>query len=262
MLGTTTIDARRRRRGRRALRHGRRRRSTTCARRPPRRSSARSSRCRRWCRRCKVGGQRLHELARAGDRGRARAAAASPCTASTSTPTRRPGRVRASTSSARRAPTSARWPPTSARALGGGAHLRNLRRTRDRLVQRRPTPRRSTRSTPTHVLLRRPTRCVTTRRCVVDADGRRRRSRTVAARCDASRVTDGAVGGARPRRRAARGVRRRPRPAVVARRPCSPGRSLAPMEVDHRSGARARAPTGARWSPSAPTTACTSATGR
>ena len=43
-----------------------------------------------------------------------------------------PGRARwctGSRSSARRAPTSARSPPTSAHALGGGAHLRNLRRT-------------------------------------------------------------------------------------------------------------------------------------
>ena len=84
------------------------------ARRDARASSATSSRCRRWCRRCKVGGRRLHELARAGeeverkprpvriDRFDARGVRARART-----------RRRRCSSSARAAPTSARWPPTS-----------------------------------------------------------------------------------------------------------------------------------------------------
>ena len=53
------------------LGHGRASPWTTCGRRPPR-SPGSSSRSPPWCRPCKVDGRRLHELARAGHRGRAR----------------------------------------------------------------------------------------------------------------------------------------------------------------------------------------------
>ena len=84
----------------------------TCAggRRAPRRPII--SRCRRWCRRCKVDGRRLHELAREGIEVER---APGPVTVHrfdvepTADPLVLPHRGRR----ARRAPTSGRWPPTS-----------------------------------------------------------------------------------------------------------------------------------------------------
>ena len=76
----------------------------------------------------KVDGRRLHELAREGIEVEREPR---PVTVHRFEvePTDDPLGVCGSRSSARRAPTSARSPPTSARLLGGGAHLRNLRRT-------------------------------------------------------------------------------------------------------------------------------------
>ena len=77
----------------------------------------------------KVGGRRLHALARAGHRGRAGAPAGDRAPLRRSADRPSPGSSR-SRSSARRGPTCGCWPPTWAPLLGGGAHLRNLRRTR------------------------------------------------------------------------------------------------------------------------------------
>ena len=112
-------------------------------------SPAPSSRCRRWCRRVKVGGRRLHD---AGP-GRASRSSGPPagdaCTGSTSTPTSTPAPRGAagSRSSARRAPTSGagRRPGPGARRRGPPAEPAADPR---RVVHRRRRPARSTSSAP------------------------------------------------------------------------------------------------------------------
>ena len=78
----------------------------------------------------KVGGRRLHELARQGIEVER---AARPVTVSrfdTAPDPAQPGRATGPRWCARRAPTSACWPQDLGRALGGGAYVANLRRTR------------------------------------------------------------------------------------------------------------------------------------
>ena len=108
---------------------------------------ARSSRCRRCTRPCTTRAQRLYELARAGHRGRARAARGGHSrdlevedVAGESRP--------AVASCAAREPTCGRSPPTWARALGCGAAVRAARAHARRPIRARATPRRGMRSRP------------------------------------------------------------------------------------------------------------------
>ena len=100
----------------------------------------------------KVGGRRLHELARAGIEVER---APRPVTVA---PLRRASRggpspaCSASRWTARRAPTCGSLAADLGPALGGGAHLRNLRRTRGRFVHRGRRPPARRRSDPAHVL--------------------------------------------------------------------------------------------------------------
>ena len=150
-----------------------------------------------------------------GHRGRARGRARSPSTASTvgEPPSRAASRSR---SPARRAPTSARSPPTSARALGGGAHLRDLRRTAIgsfTVDQARAVEALDARG----ACCRRPRRCATSRRwrwttdVAADVGSRQgpRRRRAWAS------TGDGPVAGGRARRRRSSPCTRRHRGATA-----------------------------------------------
>ncbi len=104
----------------------------------------------------KIGGRRLHQLARQGlvvDRPARTVTVtrfALALLAGSATPVRSAvGRSSAPRSTAPRGPTSAAWPPISAALLGGGAHLRNLRRTAVGPFTRRPKRWPSTRSAST-----------------------------------------------------------------------------------------------------------------
>ena len=141
----------------------------------------------------KVGGKRLHELAREGKEVEREPR---PVTVHRFDVEADDGRARVSTgsrSSARRAPTCARWPPTSATRSAEAPTCATLRRDRHRLVHpgRGPAARRSRRAAG------RARRCATIRSVTVDAG--RRRATSASARCcraTASGVVgDGPVGG-------------------------------------------------------------------
>ena len=161
----------------------------------------------------KVDGQRLHELARAGHRGRAGAPPGDRPPLRRRAARRRPGRLSRSRSSARRAPTSARWPPTSATRSAAAPTCATCAAPPS---ARSPSPR-PARSTPSWCC-RRARRCATTRRSVV----RPTTSRVaVGLRQGARRATRWASSGDGPwavldaRRRPAGGLRARTRDATV-----------------------------------------------
>ena len=230
------------------------------------RSPATSSRSRRWCRRSRSDGKRLHELAREGIEVEREARPVTVHRFDGGARPIEPNVLPRSRSSARRAPTSASLAADLGRALGGGAHLRDLRRTAigsftvDEAVPLDGLdPERS---------CRRPTRSATCARVAVDdASGGRRRGRQGAgarpARCRGRR----SVGRAR-RATAGSWPCTKPtaappaKPSVGARR--TPVRLVASrgMQVLHDVGTLPAARRGHRRSPSAPTTACTSGTGR
>ena len=206
----------------------------------------------------KVGGRRLHELAREGIEVERDAAAGDgpPLRRRVDAPIRS---CSGSRSSAPRAPTSARWPPTSGMRSAAVAHLRNLRRTAVGSFAEAEAHR-------VDALVLQPA-AVALRDLVVDVRRRRRpppRSPREGAPARLLRVQgDGPVGRARRGGDAARRLR-----AARDGRRGQAGRRARRGDVAsvRRGGAHRRRPVpassgGQRRSRSGPTTACTSATG-